>query len=650
MAPSLSPADALSPEGFYSLYLGGLAIESEQRRREACFVVLSMGRLGLRPRELLHLHEGWVDWSRGEVHVPARDPCACRACWQRARRRSEAGDDRPVEQIMAEDAWTPPGGEQAVRSLAFGWSRRLTAGLDGLLGEQEYFDAAEEAIAARIDEAAENAWELDEEITPETLRATAGLFLTTAGFGARRIADLLVVDEETAGEFARVGGGEVRDHLYRTLQTEPAPSICDEDSRYRLVCDPSPFDREPFDPTRYNARWRADRAAKTDQQGRNPRPAVVPEGSSFDPLEQQPLREPSGASGPQLVTDSLSDWVARRESQREQYAETGSPATGQGGDAADYRDQVTAPVKFSVATRFAGQDIESGRPAGGTVALGQRELVFVARDQTGVSDALRVPLSAIVDVAPDYVPGPLEGIFDKTVGIAYHDQRDERRIIVCELPREITWEFQQELFASLLTGVETVVADFSRDVTDPEDVEPEHRILTATSRTIKLENPTDESGLALRVRLSTIVDVEETTMQSEVGYEMGLLVHYLQVNANVAAIEMRASDEAAQTLLKRYLQSYHDRQLDKARSASLTDEQLEVLDALHEVGEGRDLVAILDMNPSRVANVVDSLDGLGLVRDSRTGLSLTGTGYLVTSEGALLYDATESDVAMDPGD
>jgi len=648
MAPSLSPGEALSPEGFYSLYLGGLAIDSQQRRREACYIILGMGRLGLRVEELTHLHEGWIDWSRGELTVPERDPCACRACWRRAQRRHESGDERSVEEIIASEMWAPPEGERGARTLAFGWSRRLAAALDGIVAADGYLDADREEITGLIEEAAGNAWELEGEITPETLRATAGTFLATAGFGPRRLGDLLVVDEETAGEFARVGGGEVREHLYQTLKTEPAPEICGEDSPYRLVCDPTPFEREPFDPTGYNARWRSERAGDGGQRGRNPRPAAVPEGSDFDPIEAQQLREPAAASGPQLVNDTLSDWVARRESQREQYAQTGSPGTG--GDAADYRDQVTAPVQFSLGTRFAGQDIESGRPSGGTVALGQREVVFVSRDETGVSDTLRVPLSSVVDIAPGYVPGPLEGIFDETVGIAYHDERDERRIVVCELPREVDWEFQQALFASLLVEVPAVVADFSQEPVDPSDVEPEQRVLTATSRTIKLDNPDDSTDLALRIRLATIVDVEETTMQSEVGYEMGLLVHYLQRNANVVAIEIRPTDDTDATILKRYLQTYHDRQLEAARNTSLTDEQLEVLDALHDAGEGRDLVAILDMNPSRVAGVVESLDDRNLVRDSRTGLALTGTGYLVASEGSLLYDGIESDVAFDAGE
>lgn len=638
---SLSPGEALSSEGIYSLYLGGLALEDDQRRRDACFAVLLLGRLGLRPEELTHLHEDWVDWERGEVQVPARDPCACRYCWADARTlKSETGTDRSVSEILADTCWSPPDGPEGARTIPFGWSRRLTAAIHGVLGERPYLDTDTAGIEQLLTDAADNAWELDDEVGADHLRASAGDFLATAGFGPRRLTDLLAIDEETAGALARVGGGELREYLYRALDPQSAPDICGEESQYRLVCDPTPFEREPFDPRGYDARWRGERAEQTDPRGRNPRPIETPPEYDFDPATMD-IREPSGDSGSQLVSDSLSDWVRRRESQRRQYAETGnSPVSADtDADAAAYRDQITSPVQVSVSTRFAAQGIENGRPAGGSIVLGQREVVLVSRDQTGVADTLRVPFEAIVDIAPGYVPGPLEGVFDETVGIAYHDERDQRKIAVCELPREIGWDVQQTLFASLLDGVEAVTANLSEGIDDVSDIEPETRVLFTTPRTLKLENP-DTETLPVRIRLSTIVGIEQKPMETEVGYEMGLTIHHLRVNANVVTMEVRPTDDVEKQLLSRYLTEYHERQVEKARNASLSNEQREVLDALHDAGDGRDLVAIVDMNTARVANVVASLKDLGLVRDSRTGVALTGTGYLVTSGGSLLYEAS----------
>lgn len=641
MDSSVSPSDALSPEGFYSLYLGGLSIADDRRRRDACYVLLLTGRLGLRPEEIGHLHEDWIDWGRGEIQIPARDPCACRECWQHARKRKEHGDDRSLEEIVRSSCWEPPEGERAARTLVFGWSRRLAAALFGVLGQRPYLDADPVQIETLLQEAAENAWELEAEtVSSAVMRATAAEFLATAGFGPRRLADLLVIDEATAGEFARVGGGELREYMYRSLGPDEAPDICSGDSQYRLVCDPTPFEREPFDPRTYDVRWRTQRDEATEPRGRNPRPPESPADSSFDPTRDLELREPAADSGSQLVSASLEDWVRRRESQRRQYAETGSSGTATEEENLEYSDWVTAPVRYSISTRFAGQGIENGRPTGGSVVLGQRELVFLSRDETGVADALRVPFSSIVDVVPGYVPSPLEGVFDETFGIAYHDNHGERKVLVCELPAQFSWEAQQTLFSSLLEGSEIIFANLSEGVTGADDIEPETRILTASSRTLKLEYP-DSDRLPARIRLSTIVGIEETPMESEVGYEMGLTIHYLRVNANVVTVELRPTDDTEKKLLKRYLLEHHERQKQKARNASLSEDQLEVLDALHDAGQGRDLVAILDMNPSRVSSVVASLEEIGLVRDSRTGVALTGTGYLVTSGGSLLYEAAD---------
>lgn len=641
MASSLSPADALSPEGVYSLYLGGLSLEDETRRRDACYVILLVARLGLRPEEVTHLHEDWIDWARGEVQVPARDPCACRHCFADARRfKEETGTDRSVEEIVSKMCWSPPDGSSGARTIPFGWSRRLTAAIDGVLGQRPYLDADVAGVEQILTEAAANAWELETgAITTDTLRASAGEFLATAGFGPRRLSDLLAIDEKTAGEFARVGGGDLREHFYRSLGPDTAPNICDGESNYRLVCDPSTFEREPFDPVQYDARWRGNRAEAVDPRGRNPRPIEPPSGSTFDPADLE-LQEPAADSGSQLVSASLSDWVRRRESQREQYAKTGSSGVEAENQPVEYRDQITAPVQASVSTRFAGQGIENGRPTGGSIVLGQQELVLVSRDQTGVADTLRIPFNSIVDVAPGYVPGPLVGVFDETVGIAYHDDHNDRKIVVCELPQDIGWDFQQKLFTSLLDGVETVVANLSEGLSDTSKIEPETRTLSTTERTLKLERP-DSETLPVRIRLSTIVGIEKKPMETEVGYDMGLTIHHLRVNANVATMELRPTDDIKKQLLHRYLSEHHERQLRKARNASLSNEQREVLDALHDAGDGRELVAIVDMNTARVSKVVQSLKDLGLVRDSRTGIALAGTGYLVTSGGSLLYDATD---------
>jgi hypothetical protein len=457
-----SPAESLSPAAFYSLYLGGLAQSDPRDRLKTGYTLLLLGRLGMRPDEILHLHEGWVDWERGEIHVPARDPCACSECWDHAQQRQQQGDSRMLAEIVAAECWSPPG-EDAARRLSVGWSPRLVAVVDGVLSESEYLPGNQEAVQESIQTAAQNARGVDASaVSVSTLRASALQFLATAGFGPRRLADLCAVDEETAGAFTRVGGGQSRDHLYRVLGTADPPALCDGETEYRIVCDDAAFDREPFDPTNYDAAWREARQKRSPTTERNPRPISPPPHVSFDPEDAFSVTEPSGDSGPGVVAESLRAWVddreqartsdaveatetdsAERESNTESTAETeggpapastpastdqASPAASSPGsdrtddeaasDEVDPLSKVTDPVEFSVDTRFVAADFEGGTPTGGSVILGQEELLFLSRTDTGVAGVLRISLDWIDNIVPGYVPEPLEGLFEDTVGLA----------------------------------------------------------------------------------------------------------------------------------------------------------------------------------------------------------------------------------------
>jgi len=63
------------------VYIGALRIDDPTRRLIACSVILLAGRLGMRLQEIQHLRESWIDWKRGEICIPAFDPCECKRCW-----------------------------------------------------------------------------------------------------------------------------------------------------------------------------------------------------------------------------------------------------------------------------------------------------------------------------------------------------------------------------------------------------------------------------------------------------------------------------------------------------------------------------------------------------------------------------------------
>jgi len=251
-AASVPPSKALDPAAFYSLYLGGLAFSDRQRRVRSTAILILSGRLGLRPGEIQHLHEGWIDWDRGVIRIPKRDPCACNLCYETARHRQRAGDGRQVLDILAESTWTPPGGE---RTAPFGWSQRLTAVLATLCDVEGYLGLSAEAMARLINRSAHQAEGLDyDNIDIQSLRATAAAFFADAGFSARRIAGLLGEDVDTAGAFARREGGDAREQLFAQF-TES--TVADPGAAYALLAEPEPFDHEPFDPRTYDADWLA---------------------------------------------------------------------------------------------------------------------------------------------------------------------------------------------------------------------------------------------------------------------------------------------------------------------------------------------------------------------------------------------------------
>lgn len=316
----------LDPAGFYSLYRGALAAESLERRLQRCYVVLLAGRLGLRPGEILHCHEGWIDWGRGEITVPALDPCACAECWSGARARQVTGDERSIPEILRSDQWSP-GSTAGTRTVAFGWSERITAVLASVFDYIEVLDCDRGELAAIVTEAAEAAEGIDPHgLTPSVLRATGGRFLGEVGFDATSVQRILGLPErEPAEAYVAAGGQRPSAATYRAFdRAAVGPDVppADPARKFPVACDPAPFSREPFTPTDWGVEGRRERAEQsTGRQVRNPREPVVPEGIEYDPGAHR-LSGQADDDGGQFSTTAgsevpnvaaLDDWIDRRD-------------------------------------------------------------------------------------------------------------------------------------------------------------------------------------------------------------------------------------------------------------------------------------------------------------------------------------------------
>lgn len=661
--------EPLTRAEFYALYRGGLSFDTEQRRLTASYVLLASGRLGLRPDEVVHLHEDWIDWEAGEITIPAHDPCACAECWSQAQKAGKRGDGRSVSEIVTADQWHPV--EDGARTVPFGWSYRITATLATVLDRHEWFEHDTDHVGKLLGAATDRAEGLDPDaVDVETLRATAGRFFAEAGCDTEAIANVLGIDDARARKYARQWGSETTTGLATRLGdgTVPQPA-----RQFPIACDPTPFDREPFDATAFDADWRLDRA--TDRVGEHrlletPRPADPPGGVTYDPRGHDlptHLHENSAhvVQGDQTTptASSLPEWLLEAERKRggalaAAEPDTASASTGQqpstpstpsggasggtGGTTADTsseddtttgsvgsgtmspRDQVTEPIVEEVSTRFAAADLAGGSPVTGEAVLGQEELLYVTDD-----GELCLSLENVIDVAVDYTPSGLEDAFDSTVGVSYKRNGDSRLSVV-ELPGKKQHDFASGMLRLLLDGNQVTVTHPARKGGRVTDAEAEDFTLSVDSRQIKFKSG---AGAEFRIRLSDLIHIERGKQAVRGVTHKALLVrHCTTDDGEPVTTEISAATDREFKLLERYLMRDYERRKKKLQQISLSDAEKEILVAMYSLGSAMDVSMVMDISSEKLTKLVNSLKGHGLVQDNGDGNELTGMGQMVVSD------------------
>jgi len=284
-----SHENALDVYGFQRLYAGACKIDNPEHRFLACYIILLMGRLGLRIAELQHLREEWIDWERGEIRIPERDPCACQRCWIQAYdewgrdglRELKNRDDyewngastwkhctsEQREEIVEKADSCTPGTlkkivvedqfgakyDKSARTIPFGWSERLTCVLMTFFDRYDSLDYVQNWINELITKAAENAEGINEdEISAHNLRATGLTFLADCSVDPKMLRDLAGWEDiQTAVKYLRQSGRITTHKMYHIMgRGEDAPPIVPGEPEYKfpVVLNPQPFQGEPIDP------------------------------------------------------------------------------------------------------------------------------------------------------------------------------------------------------------------------------------------------------------------------------------------------------------------------------------------------------------------------------------------------------------------
>jgi len=163
--------DALN-EREYELLMSATYQLDEPYELQSRFALLLLGRLGLRPGELCHIQEEWVNWRKMMINIPYYEGCNCGYCKQQAEQEADHNEDINFEEAI-NSRWKPKT-DGAVREVPFDFSAKVKICMEKFFDEYDKWPRSKQSINRRIDKLCKQVKELDKnEIYPHCLRATA---------------------------------------------------------------------------------------------------------------------------------------------------------------------------------------------------------------------------------------------------------------------------------------------------------------------------------------------------------------------------------------------------------------------------------------------------------------------------------------------
>lgn len=181
---------ALTEREFERLLIGAMRIDDSEASMEARAVLLIGGRLGLRPGEVTHIGESWVNRRREMLTIPSQDPCKkgrgggpCGYCRQAAKQQLKHDDSKEFEEVI-ENYWNPKT-DAAVRDVPYGWDQRIAVAIEWLIDEYGGYPNSFSTLQRRLDTTLELADRLETDDTSlHGLRGTAASYHAGRGLDA----------------------------------------------------------------------------------------------------------------------------------------------------------------------------------------------------------------------------------------------------------------------------------------------------------------------------------------------------------------------------------------------------------------------------------------------------------------------------------
>jgi integrase len=219
--PRHSADDALEDREF-QLLLEGTYELGDYYDLEARLIVLTLGRLGMRVGELVHMDESWLDFRRRMVEIPRYDGCEkgrdggpCGYCRQLAEQRAEYNEHVSYEQALSE-RWAAKT-DAAARSIPFDFDPKTEITIERYFDRFDSFQTSKSGVDRRLSKTIGHVDELaDGDIYPHCLRATAASYHASRGLDAISLQSLMGwADLSTSHRYVRRSGDRTR----RALQS-----------------------------------------------------------------------------------------------------------------------------------------------------------------------------------------------------------------------------------------------------------------------------------------------------------------------------------------------------------------------------------------------------------------------------------------------
>lgn len=187
---------------------------------QARFIAFVCGRLGLRPGELAHLQEDWIDWREKIIEIPSYEACTkgrkrdhCGFCEKGAKQLRDTHDHISLDE--ARDLMWTPKTDMAIRGVPFGHDPRTELVIERFFEKYDGWPLSQVAINRRVNKTVGASDELSVDNTyPHALRATAATNFVARGLETLPLQTIMGwEDASTAKRYVSQSTKNVKRHL-----------------------------------------------------------------------------------------------------------------------------------------------------------------------------------------------------------------------------------------------------------------------------------------------------------------------------------------------------------------------------------------------------------------------------------------------------